>query len=424
MLFIIVAAENSCISQTSKNNKQISIPMAGNSWVINDLGLNENMISDDGIANWTSSSSVIRTFFYTEKKGTISVAIRARVKAGVSQIECIEGKKGKTVTIKNTIFDTISIGEFTIDHIGYQHIDLSGITRTDSTFAEISDLIIGGISSDDRVYYVKDDFYFGRRGPSVHLNFEIPQEANNIVWFYSELTVPEGNDVLGSYFMANGFADGYFGIQVNSPTERRILFSVWSPYKTDNPSDIPDNYKIRLLKKGSDVITGEFGNEGAGGQSYRRYMWKSGLTYRFLLKGQPSENNSTDYTAYFFAPELNRWQLIASFRRPETNSYLKKMYSFLENFIPDTGPVTREGVYSNQWVCDSAGKWFEVTKVRFTADATARKEYRLDYSGGVENGSFFLRNCGFFNNRTEIGQYFIRPGKGIAPKINFSDFEE
>ena len=52
--------------------------------------------------------------------------------------------------------------------------------------------------------------------------------------------VPEGNDVLGSYFMANGFAQGYFGIQVNSPTERRILFSVWSPFHTDDPSEIPD----------------------------------------------------------------------------------------------------------------------------------------------------------------------------------------
>jgi hypothetical protein len=35
-----------------------------------------------------------------------------------------------------------------------------------------------------------------------------------IEWFYSELTVPEGSDVIGSYFMANGFSEGYFGIQV------------------------------------------------------------------------------------------------------------------------------------------------------------------------------------------------------------------
>ena len=52
------------------------------------------------------------------------------------------------------------------------------------------------------------------------------------------MTIPKNNDVVGSYFMANGFAEGYFGIQVNSETERRILFSVWSPYKTDDPNSI------------------------------------------------------------------------------------------------------------------------------------------------------------------------------------------
>ena len=72
--------------------------------------------------------------------------------------------------------------------------------------------------------------------------------------------------------------EGYFGIQVNSATERRILFSVWSPFSTDNPKEIPDDKKIKLLRKGKDVHTGEFGNEGSGGQSYLRYQWKTGTT--------------------------------------------------------------------------------------------------------------------------------------------------
>ena len=33
-------------------------------------------------------------------------------------------------------------------------------------------------------------------------------------WFYSELLVPVGSDVIGSYFATNGFSEGYFGIQV------------------------------------------------------------------------------------------------------------------------------------------------------------------------------------------------------------------
>jgi hypothetical protein len=223
--------------------------------------------------------------------------------------------------------------------------------------------------------------------------------------------------------MANGFADGYFGIQVNSPTERRILFSVWSPYKTDNPGEIPEEYRIILLKKGKDVITKEFGNEGSGGQSYRVFNWKSGNTYRFLLKGHPSVNNSTDYSAYFFAPETGKWELIASFRRPKTNNYLKSLYSFLENFMTETGPLERKGYYSNQWVCDRNGKWYELSDIKFTADATARKESRLDYSGGVEDGRFFLRNCGFFSDMTRMDQQFSRQKTGKQPDIDLSGLE-
>ena len=74
--------------------------------------------------------------------------------------------------------------------------------------------------------------------------------------------MPAGGDVIGSYFMADGFAHGYFGMQVNSEKERRILFSVWSPYNTQNPDEIPQDQRIELLKKGDGVHTGKFGNEG------------------------------------------------------------------------------------------------------------------------------------------------------------------
>ncbi|MGO4779994.1 DUF5077 domain-containing protein, partial [Lysobacter sp. 2RAB21] len=118
------------------------------------------------------------------------------------------------------------------------------------------------------------NFYWSRRGPSGHLGFAVPE---NTEYFYSELTVPRKYDPIGSYFMANGFAQGYFGIQVNSATERRVLFSVW---------DAP-NGKTTLLKKGKDVIAQDFGGEGTGGQSFLRYDWKPGHTYRFITRARP-----------------------------------------------------------------------------------------------------------------------------------------
>jgi len=404
-------------------NTGITIPVAGNSWVVNDLSLNGKIIRSKGITGWSDKSTVIRTWFNTEKSGQITILVRGRVLSGESEVKVSFGREVKTIKITNTDCDTITIGICNIEKPGYQYIDIEGINRTGTSFAEITDFHLEGPAVEGKVWFLKDDFYFGRRGPSVHLKYEIPADATDIEWFYNEITIPEGNDVIGSYFMANGFADGYFGIQVNSDTERRILFSVWSPYKTDNPGEIPEEYKIILLKKGNEVVTKEFGNEGSGGQSYRVFTWKTGATYRFLLRGHPSVNNSTDYTAYFYAPERGKWELIASFRRPKTDNHLKSLYSFLENFMPETGPVTRQGYYSNQWVCDGAGKWHELTKAKFTADATARKEARLDYAGGVENGIFFLRNCGFFSDKTALDQVFTRTPVNKAPQINFSLLE-
>ena len=247
--------------------------------------------------------------------------------------------------------------------------------------------------------------------------------GGDIEWFFSEITVPAGNDVIGSYYMANGFDGGYFGMQVNSPTERRVLFSVWSPFKTDDPKKIPEDQKIILLKKGKDVYTGEFGNEGSGGQSYLKYNWKAGNAYKFLLRGQPVTNNYTNYTAWFYAPEEGSWRLIASFSRPATNAYLKGLYSFLENFTPDTGNITRKAFYHNQWAQTSDQKWVPITKVQFTYDATAKKGYRLDYSGGVEDGKFYLRNCGFFNDKTAFQSIFTTSVKTSPPVVDLSKLE-
>lgn len=124
-------------------------------------------------------------------------------------------------------------------------------------------------------------------------------------------------------------------MQYNSPTERRILFSVWSPFDTQNPKEIPDDQKIKLLRQGKDVHIGEFGNEGSGGQSYLKYPWKAGNTYKFLMQIRPDGNGNTTYTAYFYATDEKEWKLIASFLRPKTNTWYKRPHSFLENFSPN-----------------------------------------------------------------------------------------
>jgi len=398
----------------------LSVPTEGNSWAVDALEKNKELIGKGGIKNWSESVVKIRTYFKTEISGTIDLGIIAK-STGISELKVSLGEKIKTIKFENAESDTIPVGKYEIKESGYHFVEIQGIERSGDYFPEIRAVLIGGEITAGKVWFVREDFYWGRRGPSVHLNFQVPDEAGDVVYFYNEITVPEGNDILGSYFMANGFGQGYFGIQVNSPIERRVLFSVWSPYKTDNPKDIPEDQKIIRLKKGEGVYTGEFGNEGSGGQSYYKFMWEAETTYKFLLKAKPTGTGETDFTAWFYAPEVNSWKLIASFRRPKTDTYLTGLYSFLENFYTTTGNITRMGNFSNQWIYTAKNEWIELTRIKFTADATARKESRMDYAGGIDGDKFFLKNCGFFSETTPIDSYFEREAGKAGPVIALED---
>ena len=396
----------------------VYIPMGGNTWVNKASG---STIEDNGLLSWNTKETRVDTYVWFEQTGDIKIYLHADV-VGKSKVRVTIGDVAKEVRLKEGKNEKTFMGIWNVKKPGYSKITLQGISKKGETFGLPVGWSLEGNQLDQQTHFVKDNegqyFHWGRRGPSVHLNYTMPAQTD-VEWFYNEVTVPQKEDVVGSYFMANGFQDGYFGMQVNSEKERRILFSVWSPFTTDDPKSIPDNQKIILLKKGNEVYTGEFGNEGSGGQSYLKYDWKAGNTYRFLLQGKPSGDSTTTYTAYFFAPEVNEWKLIASFKRPATERHLRRLHSFLENFIPNQGNLTRKVQFGNQWVRSVSGQWSPIHQAQFSADATARKKYRLDYQGGVENGLFYLKNCGFFNDNTQIGTRLKRDG-GQQPTIDFS----
>lgn len=180
--------------------------------------------------------------------------------------------------------------------------------------------------------------------------------------------------------------------------------------------DRPADQRIQLLK-GDAVYTGEFGNEGAGGQSYLKHYWRADSTYSFLLRVSPNQDNSTDYSAWFKAASESQWQLIASFRRPQTSTYATRLHSFLENFLTQYGDQPRSAWHQNQWVRDTNEQWHELTQARFSVDATGRDENRLDFQGGSTNEVFYLRNGGFIYPQTTPDSRFARQPSAQAPYI-------
>jgi hypothetical protein len=398
------------------------IPMAGNTFRTAPQP-GRNGVQRNGLVAWADSEGVFSVFFHIDRPASLQLAIQARAQKGSSIIATrVRGNTFSTL-IEGTELEAHEIGRINIPSAGYVRVDFQGERRTGNVYAEIRNLLIASDTEGLKMDFVKNNegnmFYWGRRGPSVHLRYEIPRDRQ-IRYAYSEIHVPKGEDPIGSYYMANGFAEGYFGIQVNSPTERRVLFSIWSPFKTDNPKDIPKDQQIIALASGEGVRVGEFGNEGSGGQSYFVYPWKAGTTYRFLTKVKPDGNRGTVYTSWFGDKSADTWHLIASFRRPKTDTHLKGFHSFLESFSPSFGHIGRRALYQNVWVHDTEGQWHECTDARFSVDATGRGRHRLDYTGGAEGNHFYLQNCGFFNETGKPGETFQRASTfNEKPLIDF-----
>lgn len=411
------------LSGVCSSAQTVNIPLGGNAYVTQNTG--SVSIGHNGIVNWDSENTTISCWFKVSRSGKLLLSVRARIPEGNSKINLEVNGESFDRTIKNTNWETLQFGNIDVQKNQYIRVNLKGISKSGPFFGEISDLVIEGDAAQEPLIFVREaeNFYFGRRGPSVHLTYEVPEQVGNVEYFYNEVTVPEGEDVIGSYFMVNGFAEGYCGIQVNSAAERRILFSVWSPFVTDKPEEIPDSAQVLLLAKGEDVVTKEFGGEGSGGQSFLRYAWKAGLTYRFITRVHPDANRegATAYTSWFFDPVRNQWRLIASFSRPQKVTWYKRPHSFLENFIPSQGHLSRKVEFGNQWVVTDQGKWTELAQAKFTYDATAKANRRADYDGGVSQNqnAFYLKNCGFFNNNIEYGTLFYRKStSGIHPEVD------
>lgn len=411
MAWLLLGA--SAFAQTSS----LEIGMSGNSYVTRQH--DGARITDRGLTRWTDPKSVVSVYFYLHESTTADLSLLAK---GHSEIKVSYGKKHFKVRLDSDDFTQVPVGRISVSKPGYVRIDLQGLSMEGNSFGEVKQLVAANVSGKSS-YVTNFADYWGRRGPSVHLAYKLP--AGDTEWFYNEVTVPKEGETMHSYYMAAGFGEGYFGMQYNSPTERRVLFSVWSPFDTQNPKDIPDSHKIKLLRKGKDVHIGEFGNEGSGGQSYLCYPWKAGRTYKFLMQVHPDNQGNTIYTAYFYAPEEKAWRLIASFQRPLTNTWYTHAHSFLENFNPEQGYLSRKVMFGNQWARSKDGKWTRITDATFTHDATASAGVRLDYQGGeTKDNRFYLMMGGFFNESVSMGTQFHCEPTGQAPEIDWEALKQ
>ena len=305
----------------------------------------------------------------------------------------------------------VPFGAFAITDTGYVKFELATANGDPARGVDVHALLLDGPPAATAHFNLDPR----RNTASVHLRF--PTDSNAVVTgFYNEVMAID--DPVATYYMACGFARGYFGMQVNSATERRIIFSVWDAADGTSAKDrttvASENY-TQLVAKGDGVEASVFGNEGTGGHSHLVYPWKTGSTQRFFVTAAMA-GTTTTYSGYWFNPDKSSWQLIASFRAAKDGKGLRRLYSFSENFGGNNGHLRRKARFGSQWIRLADGSWQELTTATFSHDATG-KENRLDRFMGVEKGAFFLSHGGFVPGYTTSGTAFTRPPSGKAPQI-------
>ena len=365
-----------------------------------------------GVTRWIDPAVTVNWYGEFKQTGELTAKIVLRLpKDAESKLKLTTAGQSREVTVKGGGNDdsvTLDFGTFNIAKTGYQHFALESLNAKGQLFGDLEALVLDGPALADAHFNLKER----RNAASVHLAYPVSRETK-VRAFYCEVTAVE--EPVTTFYMACGWHRGYFGMQVNSPTERRIIFSVWdSGGEAVTRDKVSDENRVKLMGKGEGVYSGDFGNEGTGGHSHLKYLWKTGEKQRFLVSAQPTNEKFTIFSGYYFHPDKKEWMLISSWRAPKEGGGLRGLHSFSENFGGSTGHLLRKALYGNQWIQTDAGQWQELTTATFSHDPTGKAD-RLDRFMGVENGQFFMSHGGFISGFTKFGEKLTRPPKGVSP---------
>lgn len=177
--------------------------------------------------------------------------------------------------------------------------------------------------------------------------------------------------VPGTYFCAMNFDDGYIGFQEKANGKKVIIFSIWDPISHgDNPNNVPEEERTKLLELGKNAHFGRFGGEGTGGQSFMDYPWVIGENMRFLVCVKKM-GKFKEISGYFFNNKNKSWELISKWETHSAEKELSLSVGFVEDFMRNFESAKKiRGAFFGPSFAYKDGKWYPNTSVRFTGDTT------------------------------------------------------
>lgn len=381
------------------------------------------------ISNWRDKNKSVVWYLY-QKPGNYAFSFNHIVDEGKTlQFELkvssmYATSKFKTITKKLTFkgtgnADSLFVGKIEVPETGYFRYELKPISEPQSAI-KIQNLAFKSLKPGGQVN--QTDY---QSSPSVHLSFSSTAPTTKAYnWIYEEILVPKGGDPLATYYMSLGFFRGYMGIQTNSDTERRVLFSVWDSKDAEHDKTITQHDYVSLVDKGEATTVNSFGGEGTGGQSYvKTANWKTGEPVKFLMNITKQNNNSVILSAWYKL-EGQDWQYVATWRAPKEQRLFDGFYSFIENYGHTNGQIRREAYYYNAWGReDATGNWVNFNKVRFS-NTDGKEGQRVDFEQGVSPiypDRFYMASGGYTPTVKTSNQISLSASKMT---IDLKPFEE
>jgi hypothetical protein len=171
----------------------------------------------------------------------------------------------------------------------------------------------------------------GTNARAQHLWWNLEKERN-ATCLYGEITVLATCPAIyycGANWHPGAAAGGYCGIQHNSLTERRTIFSIWDTSPALHP---------QITEADPQTHCSRFRGEGEEGHTHMLWNWKTGETFQFFVRKQPgAEPDTTDTRYYIFDRALQKWRHSATITspnggKPAVATIGGGLNSFLENF--------------------------------------------------------------------------------------------
>lgn len=415
----------------SKNNVEIDEPedinfdttfavkLSGNSYITEPKsGYSEIIHPSDGLTNWTNKETIISTYVKVLTAGKIDISLKGKLldQGSGSEISVSINGITKSINLTSNEFENYSFGVFDVP-AGYLKIDLQGVSKTHQSFGQVSDILISVLDNSDGVIYCSDPRFYQKslNGPFNYFQFQNPV-AGGADYYYYELNIPTDSDSITPFSVTTDFGEGFFSFKPQSGSKAKLVFYI----TTASPAMDPYLFKVLLNRKGENVTISGLNGTGPDVSGTLEYAWSPTNTYKILLHAKPDNLGNTDYTAWYYPPEENKWKLLASFKREWTERNLSSLMGSLINDNISFGYLGRRVNFSNIWVYNTADQWKKVEEATYHIDDLVLNKQRLDaYHGNTQNG-IFLMNGGFFNESSLTDTLINISNSNSHPVIDFS----